>query len=294
MRHENVRGKLYTMEATKELKYFLLILLGIALIWLFTGGQLRPASKSGPFLFQPQEKESGRLSRETTGSKDEPSPQEEISAKYDVFLSQGRATDTNPQEEYISITAARENPGPIKITGWKLMNKNGFNIKIKQGAKFISPSAVTQTQEDILLNPGDRAFVVTGRSPIGTSFRTSLCTGYFEQFNDFSPNLPLECPLSKEENLPGNLSDNCLDFIETIPRCQTPIFLPFNLPESCNAYINEKVNYKTCSEVHKNNANYYGIEWRIYLERGEEMWKQSRETITLFNESGNAVDSISY
>ena len=285
------------MDAVKELKYFLLVMLGIAFVWLFTGGPLRPESKGPPFFKNPEEKAAQQV---TGGGSDAPGGGGQTGAsslaKATLFLSAGGALESDSKNEYVEISAPADNERPVNITGWRLKNKNGLEVKIGQGAKFIfaSPNIGSQPQEDILLNPGDRAYVVTGRSPVGTSFRASLCTGYFAQFNDFEPSLPRNCPAPKEENLPRNLSDNCLDFIDNLPRCETPSPIPFDLPESCQAYLNEKINYKTCSELHKNDPDYYGDEWRIYLQRDEELWKQSRETITLLNNNGQVIDSISY
>ena len=45
------------MEAMKDLRAFILIMVILAFVWLFTGGPLRPSSKSGWFLNNPQQKE---------------------------------------------------------------------------------------------------------------------------------------------------------------------------------------------------------------------------------------------
>ncbi|RJQ32021.1 hypothetical protein C4572_01625 [Candidatus Parcubacteria bacterium] len=44
------------MDAVKDLKVFIFIMVILAFVWLFTGGPLRPESKSGIFLDEPQEK----------------------------------------------------------------------------------------------------------------------------------------------------------------------------------------------------------------------------------------------
>ena len=44
------------MEAMKDLRAFILIMVILAFVWLFTGGPLRPSSKSGWFLNNPPAK----------------------------------------------------------------------------------------------------------------------------------------------------------------------------------------------------------------------------------------------
>ena len=44
------------MEAMKDLRAFVLIVVILAFVWLFTGGPLRPSSESGWFLNKPQQK----------------------------------------------------------------------------------------------------------------------------------------------------------------------------------------------------------------------------------------------
>ena len=44
------------MDAMKDLRAFILIMVILAFVWLFTGGPLRPSTKSGWFLNKPQQK----------------------------------------------------------------------------------------------------------------------------------------------------------------------------------------------------------------------------------------------
>ena len=44
------------MDAMKDLRSFILIMVILAFVWLFTGGPLRPSSESGWFLNKPQQK----------------------------------------------------------------------------------------------------------------------------------------------------------------------------------------------------------------------------------------------
>jgi hypothetical protein len=46
--------------------------------------------------------------------------------------------------------------------------------------------------------------------------------------------------------------------------------------------------------LHKNDEDFYDDEWRIYLGRGEELWKNRRETIILKDQAGKIIKEVSY
>ena len=122
---------------------------------------------------------------------------------------------------------------------------------------------------------------------------------FFEQFHEFTPELNTRCPLLKNGELPSGLSNNdqCLDYIDRISSCETIVSIPYkysSLTSSCQDYVTQNTNYKTCLEKHKDDVDFYLPEWRIYLGRSEEMWKKKRETITLYDDKNNIVDSESY
>ena len=355
------------MDAMKDLRAFIFIIIILAFVWLFTGGPLRPSSKSGWFLNKPQQKaaqETKKQTGEILGTKssvsskeaaqnfsskqsssassplpyfrgDDGRPQpssssglgvsygdEKINNSASVVLAASkqslsagqassvkpdfatlktrRAKETKPDEEYLEIKADKKNKSPMKITGWKLKGKTGLDVLIGKGASYIYASIASQPQEDIYLKPGEKAVIVTGKSPLGTSFKLNKCAGYFEQFREFTPELDTECPLLREEEPPSNLinNDQCLDYIDRVPSCQTVVSIPYKysskLSSSCQDYVLQNANYKTCLEKHKDDADFYLPEWRIYLDRSEELWKKKRETITLYDDKNNIIDSKSY
>lgn len=299
-------------DAKKDLYWVILFLFILAIVWLKTGGSSRPSATSGPFLNQPRQQHteelkqgtekimSGKAATPTAVSSDEEAaekpvePTVESAYKYKATLNVGYgARQTDSQKEYLTIKASSQNTAPLLITGWSLLGKKGLDIKIGQGA-YLPYSAQVNPQQDIYLKPGEKAIVVTGESPVGTSFRLNKCIGYFEQFQDFYPNLTRNCPRPADEDLPLNLNDACLDYLERLPRCEMLISVPWYLSANCQSYINEKVNYKTCVDLHKNDPDFYGNEWRIYLGRTEELWKEKRETIILRDGNNNTIDWKSY
>ena len=202
------------MDAMKDLRAFILIMVILVFVWLFTGGPLRPSSKSGWFLNKPQQKETQKIKKQTEeilGTKSSSSKSKfqssssQSSVRPDfVAINIGRAREINPDEEYLEIKADKKNKSPMKITGWKLKGKTGLDIAIGKGASYTYSNVASQPQEDIYLKPGEKAVIVTGKSPLGTSFKLNKCAGYFGQFHTFTPDLDTDCPLLREEELPSN------------------------------------------------------------------------------------------
>jgi len=219
-----------------------------------------------------------------------------------ISIERGTATYTDPSAEYLVLTNDRKNKEKINISGWSITSSaTGKNITIGE-ASYLPYTSKTNPQQPIFLSPGDKAYVTTGRSPIGTSFRTNLCTGYFEQFQDFKPSLKNECPrIVNEENFkikisgPNALNDACIDFIERMRTCTINAKpLPLTMQYECSSFINSEINYQTCVTNHKNEEDFYKSEWRIFLNRDEELWKAKRETIRLLDADGKVIDSLSY
>ena len=315
------------MDAMKDLRSFILIMVILAFVWLFTGGPLRPSSKSGWFLNKPQQKKPKEVKKQTeeitgksysaeknsqsslpkqSSSASSPLPyfrgddgrppissSSRSGASYNntinnsasivyaakskikssssqsstrpdfITLKTRRAKETSPDKEYIEIKADKKNKGPMKITGWKLKGKNSIDVLIGKGASYIYASIASQPQEDIYLKPGEKAVIVTGASPLGTSFKLNKCAGYFEQFNEFTPELDTECPLLRDEEPPSGISNNdqCLDYIDRVSSCSTVVSIPYKysskLSSSCQDYVLQNANYKTCLEKHKNDSDFY-------------------------------------
>jgi hypothetical protein len=122
---------------------------------------------------------------------------------------------------------------------------------------------------------------------------------YFAQALSFTPSLPRECPLPLEEPLPSppnHLSDACLDYLATIPRCTVPGALPMRLQNdgSCQAHAMNKINYNACVALHKNEPGFYRNEWRIFLGRTSPLWKSRREVVELRDADGKLIHSYGY
>ena len=284
----------------KDFGWLTLFLIALGVIWFAQGGPAKLTSMTSPFLQSPEISPSPSSSQNRYGFRDNSSKtisktsEKDSRYKGKFSLSASRATrEIDPQKEYIEINASYSNKEPVSITGWTLKGKQGFSATIGKGA-YLVYSAQLNTQGVIFLGPNDRAIIVTGHSPIGTSFRLNLCTGYFNQFQDFTPTLPQECSRISEKEIPVNYPDACFDFVKSLSACRMPLTaVPPGAGNDCANFVSEKANYNGCVAMHKSEGNFYKPEWRIYLGRDNELWG-TRDSITLFDNEGKIVAQASY
>lgn len=221
-----------------------------------------------------------------------------------VRMSQISGVYTNdPNQEYIFLSTNIEKNQTVKITGWYFKSEvTGYYAVI--GKSALLPFPFTKTESDIVLQQNDRVTITKGFSPIGISFRTNKCTGYFEENRDFIPSLSLQCPRPIDENLPQfstiyDRNDECLDIIERIPRCTTKSNefirdLRDTVTRSCKTYLTTQINYNSCVANHFGDTDFPGDEYRIYLNKFGPLWREKREKINLHDVTGLIVDSISF
>jgi hypothetical protein len=265
----------------KDLMYFIGILFVIMLLWYFMGGQNSKNANSGPFLKSPIDNTSSLSTNSSYKNK------VTLSSSYD-----GRTGDVS--REYVVIEASSDNSSKINITGWKLQNKAGETVTINQGV--LLPQINQQnTFGNIYLDPGDRAYISTGRSPLGFSFKINKCTGYFNQQLPFYPTLPNECPNPfNGESFPSYLDNKCLDFLsQNTQACSAYTNYPPDLSGNCRNFISDQLNYQSCVNNNSGNSNFYGHEWRVFLGRTTEMWNDEGDVVTLKDAKGIIVDSLS-
>jgi hypothetical protein len=291
--------------AMGDLIWVVAIVAILGILWFALGGAKRASNLDTPFLLNPYANIFKPIGIQVVPGALTPSSQGQGSGisvpgahRAAITLQNGSAATQDPNKQYVEIVASNDNTEPVNITGWTLVSgATGASDVIKQGA-YLPYAGQINNLNDIALVPGAKAVVTTGRAPSGSSFRLNTCTGYFEQFQDFAPSLPLTCPYPKNENLPtgvNGLDDACLDYIDTLQRCTINVSgLPLTLNSTCQNYINQKITYSTCVDTHKNEPDFYKKEWRIFLGRDTPLWKEKRETIKLLDSSGATVSSFSY
>jgi hypothetical protein len=208
----------------------------------------------------------------------------------------------DPNQEYITLYTNIDSKEKINITGWKLISTRSGNW-VRIGGASTTPKPFVQNNKDVVLGQGDMAFIIKGFSPIGISFRSNKCTGYFGENRQFYPYINMQCPLAKTEKLPkfsSNLDreDECLDLIDRIPACTTPFNrtninnLPDTVTDSCKNYLQTKVNYDSCVANHIGDTDFPGREWYVYLQVFGPLWRSKREHIDLLDNNGLIVSSI--
>lgn len=321
------------MGAKEDLILVIFIIIGLGVVWLFTGGPERERANPGAFLKPPAPLGSGEtyggflfnLPRVgiNTGTRDQSDfgegiikTQDELSETFDdIEDAQKKSSEfedkiiiekqstgpkkTSAEEEYLTISASRRNAENISIAGWQFESIISKKKVVIGGATTLFISGVVNAEPPISLKPGERVVISTGRSPIGASFKVNKCAGYFEQFQDFSPTLRTSCPRPSDEfdrfaNIPIN-DFSCENIVDRMQSCQMPLFaLPIGTTNECSEFISANINYTGCVKNHRDDLDFFEDEWRVFLGRSEELWRIKRETIRLLDNEGKVVDTYTY
>lgn len=228
----------------------------------------------------------------TAGKKVQAIPQDSFYKGY-VKITNFSSKETYPEKEYITIAITQPNLSEVDVTNWKLRNSKGETASLGQGTNLFFTGKVNPAAP-IKLKGGDILTVSTGRSPIGVSFRTNSCTLYLEQFQDFIPPINTSCPSSRDKGF-TSLDSACQKYINALPRCTTnETTIPSELSASCMTFIYSHINYNGCVLAHKNDANFYSKEWRVFLGRASDLWSQTKDTITLLDSEGKIIGTVAY
>lgn len=308
--------------------FFIGVFAFIFLIWISTGGPLHPLSFTGPRLSAPQElgggtylsfprapfavggnqvalpgsSNGGSYSNESlptfTGgtSFGTPSPYRSLVRLNRSVVGAG---SSDPKREYLELSVSQNAGVPINLSEWRLLSEADGRQSIFPRGTETPTSGVINATENIVLSPGMRAIVVSGQSPIGASFRENKCIGYFSTFQTFYPALPQNCPLPSNElsSFYGNgyLQDSsCVDYAQKLSRCQVVLTPPNGASNACQNFVVNYLNYNGCVNAHKNDADFYGTTWRIYLGRTSSLWNPKHEVVKLLDVNGKTVDAFSY
>lgn len=205
---------------------------------------------------------------------------------------------TDPSQEYIEIQANYSNPGPLNISGWRIESMKTGRMAIIGTAVETPLTGQGGTPGAVVLAPGERAEIISGRSPIGVSFRVNKCSGYFAQFQSFTPALVPSCPSAVGELYAsgGQLSSEnaCVTAAAKIGPCRVLTGPPTNVSSTCGQFLTRTLSYNSCVHLHQTDSDFRQNEWRIYEGNENELWVSTGDTLVLLDQRGRLVSSASY
>ncbi|MFA6158533.1 MAG: hypothetical protein WC763_02805 [Candidatus Paceibacterota bacterium] len=314
----------------EEFGWFIWGIIAIGLIWIFTGGAQRSPVQA-PYIKAPAPLDTGETYGKAyiKGTSDgkttlnlpkapaeivlnaeqsirdfftQPSDAQKIHSS--TLLSKTLSLDGTAgakssvaQEEYLRILAAPQAVATTSLAGMRIKDSAyDTNVTLPQAANLPILGA-PYLNTDVLLPPASRAIVTSGRSPIGTSFRVNICTGYLNQFQTFTPDLRQDCPEPLDElKASGPYQEaSCQDFVKELPRCRAfNGTFPGGLSAACRAFVTQNLNYNSCAQRNEGSEGFYKDEWRLFLDQTSELWRNSQEVIRLVDPKGNSIDAITY
>ncbi len=216
-----------------------------------------------------------------------------------ITIRESSATESDPSREFIEIAAAESNTGPILITNWSLQSAvSGVRAPIPQAAPFFVMGVVNNVQP-ISLEPGTAVFITTAASPVGTSFRENICTGYLSELQTFTPELSGECP-APSETLPMNADNirtygsSCFDYLNNLTSCHFPGDPPSGLFPTCRSFVVNSFSYNGCVNTNRARPSFALPTYRAYLSLRSELWANSHDVVRLLDADGRTVDVLTY
>jgi hypothetical protein len=221
--------------------------------------------------------------------------------KNQVTFGMNNAQDSSAKNEYVTIQASFANTAPISLAGWSLQSAvTGVRVALPPAAsQFIS--GVNNTASSVSLSPGAVAYIVTGPSPVGVSFRENICTGYLAELQTFTPDLNKTCPAPADElslnaqNI-QQFGDACVDYARTLQQCHFPGLdqKPAGISDACSSFLLNRFSYNGCVYAHKIDSDFYQPSWRLYLGSGAGIWRDTHDVIRLLDDKGRTVDVLTY
>ncbi len=214
-----------------------------------------------------------------------------------VFERHG-TSESDPAREYVTL-ARGSNEGTVALSGWSLQSAvSGVRVSIPYGTPSFMLGVVNSVQA-ISLEPGASIIVTSGSSPVGTSFRENVCTGYLNELQTFTPELQTQCP-SPYGALPITADtikmygDECIDYVNDLDECHFPSSVPASLSPACRSIIANTFSYNGCVNTHRNDTSFTLSTWRVYLGSKTELWRNTHDVIRLLDEKGQTVNVLTY
>lgn len=216
-----------------------------------------------------------------------------------VSIRESSATESDPSNEFVELAASGSNTGPVLLANWSLQSVvSGVRVPLPQAAPAFVMGIVNAVRP-ISLDPGASVYVTTAASPVGTSFRENICSGYLSELQTFTPELPGECP-APSEMLPMNADTirtygaSCFDYLDTLSSCHFTSNPPSGLSPACRSFIANSISYNGCVNTYRASPSFALPSYRAYLALRSELWGNSHDVIRLLDAEGRTVDLLTY
>lgn len=221
-----------------------------------------------------------------------------------------------PEDQYIYISNRGWRAGPVYVGGWTL--ENGSLSSTKNKKKVILPISAVEyynpysssgnAKVPLVLNPGESLIISVGERPAGrklpltTSFKENVCMGYLENLSglDLEPSLSVRCPSELDFVDKDKVRDECYSLVRRLPRCTEPKVVNdcvnsyCEVPSSCRRLVEDIFGYENCFNKRKNQDDFLGDTWRVYLGYSSNIFRKSNGYLALYDNQGLLVDRIEY
>lgn len=183
----------------------------------------------------------------------------------------------------------------INISGWKIKG-NRYELLIPQAVKIYNPESDNK-EENIVLSGSNYLIFYSDKSPFSRNLRLNKCTGYLNNFYDFNPDLPDNCPGIERSEYSG-LSGQCQSYLMSLGRCKMPDVNFYNsLPgtdqgNACRAFLNT-ISHAACFKKERDDNDFLSNEWRIWINE-DFRFDSSHDRLLLFDKNGLLVDEYIY
>jgi hypothetical protein len=203
------------------------------------------------------------------------------------------SVDKDTGRRLIEIQATPDSQKPLNITGWYIKGIMDRDARvIGQGAQLFYQGQVNQ-EKDIILYPGEKAYIIAGESPVGASFKLNKCSGYLQQFQIFEPSLPVGCPHPGLDRTIAVTDQFCSQFMRSILRCNAFVGeFPSNITRACKNLIDDNLTHNSCVNNHLQDKDFYKGEWRVYLGGKDFFGSKNGDVLTIYDKEGKKIDSI--
>ena len=193
-------------------------------------------------------------------------------------------------EGTITLNANLNQNETVDITGWQIKALNGGEY-IPQAIAIYDPSGLT-APSDIRMKNGDTVYLYSASAPF--NLRINECSGYINQFANFQPQIPENCPQVDYSQI-QNFTGQCRQYIETLGGCQAPDMSNVEIPRTdyaCQDYLENNFTYKSCFTDHEGDANF--LSNQVWVWMGSNVVDSYHDKVELLDRNGLLVAIDTY